>query len=159
MNAIDVFKSMIERVPADLRSIPCDQAKPKRNGGWSAAQELGHLLDSAIMNHTRVIRVLTEIAPELPSYDGDFCVAAHAYAERDWDELIIVWEKLNRHFLMAVDHLPEESWQRTCFSEGKQVRLELLFADYVSHALHHLQHIGIDVETFPRALGARVLDR
>lgn len=155
MNAIDVFKSMIGRVPADLRSIPGEQAKQKRNGGWSAAQELGHLLDSAIMNHTRAIRVLTEQDPVLPGYDGDFCVAAHAYAERDWGELITAWENLNRHFLMVVDRLPEESWRRTCVFDDKPVTLEFLFTDYVRHALHHLQHMGLDLQAFVLTLSAR----
>lgn len=156
MDAIEVFRSMIERVPVGLNSISADEAKCSGgNGAWNLAQELGHLLDSAMINHTRVMRVLTEDNPALPGYDGDFYVGAHGYATRDWHKLISIWEELNRHFLMAVERVSEEEWKRPCVFDGQSVTLEFLFADYVKHALHHLQHIGIEVETFASGLHAQ----
>lgn len=148
MNPVASFFSIIERVPADLRSITSEDAGKSRDGGWSAAQELGHLLDSAIMNHTRAVRVLTEDNPNLPGYDGDFCVAAHSYATRDWHELVVLWEALNRHFLMAVEHISDENWKRPCVFGNRPVTLEFVFTDYIRHALHHLEHIGVDVTRF-----------
>jgi len=155
MNLPATFRSVTQAVPAELKSIPPETARQSRKGGWSAAQELGHLLDSAIMNHARIIRVLTEETPALPDYDGNFCVAAHAYATRDWLELVTVWEALNRHFLMAIDRISADDWRRSCVFGGETVTLEFVVSDYLRHALHHLAHIGIDVHSFQMQLVPR----
>jgi hypothetical protein len=149
MHAVEVLRSMVNRVPSRLQEISDSKAALQRGPDqWSAKQELGHLLDSAIMNHVRLLRVLTEDNPDLGDYNGEYCVKAHNYRQRDWSDLIATWERLNAHFLMAAEGVSNDLWNRPCNFVGKPVTLEFLFTDYVRHALHHLRHIGVSVDEF-----------
>jgi hypothetical protein len=157
MRAVATLGAVIQAVPPRLGKLSekavADRPAPD---SWSAKQELGHLLDSAIMNHVRFLRVLTETNPTLPGYDGEFCVNAHAYRERDWADLIATWSRLNAHFLMAAEGVSAESWKRPCIFDGKPATLEFMLIDYVEHALHHLEHIGIDIVDLKTRSAARV---
>ncbi|MGZ4787675.1 MAG: DinB family protein [Terriglobales bacterium] len=146
---------MLEQIPPRLAKISTEASTHvSAPDGWSARQELGHLLDSAIMNHQRLLRVLAEENPTLPGYDGVFCVAAHDYHARDWQELIAAWQTLNAHFLWAIERIGGDQWQRSCVSEGKSVTLEFLVSDYVHHSVHHLQHMGANVSDLETQLRA-----
>jgi hypothetical protein len=157
MEAARTLHAMIETLPLRLGKVSEEAAARRVNAdSWSAKQELGHLLDSAIMNHVRFLRVLSETNPTLWAYDGEFCAKAHAYHERDWAQLIATWTRLNAHFLMAADEVSAESWKRPCVFDGKPATLEFMFTDYVEHALHHLEHIGIDIVDLKTRSAARV---
>ena len=155
MQPVASFRTMLQEVPPRLAKLS-PEAVVRRAGpdNWSAKQELGHLLDSAIMNHQRLLRVLAEESPTLPSYDGVFCVQAHDYHGRDWNDLIATWEQLNRHFLWAIERVDDSAWKRPCVSEGKSVTLGFLVTDYIDHAMHHLQHMGITVSGLESHLNA-----
>jgi len=74
-------------------------------------------------------------------------VAVHAYQHRDWNELIELWQALNRQLLAAAEAVPDSSWSRTLTVAGSEpLTLQFVFEDYVVHMLHHLQHIGIEVD-------------
>jgi len=147
MNPVLSFRRMLEQVPAGLAKLPPDvvSSRPAPDA-WSPKQELGHLLDSAIMNHQRLLRTLAEENPVLPGYDGPLCVAAHNYHYRDWRDLIATWLTLNMHFLWAVERVSDSGWLRRCTVDGKPITLEFLVTDYIDHALQHLRHMGVVVE-------------
>jgi hypothetical protein len=137
---------MLQQVPPRLATLSDAQVSHQLGADeWSAKQELGHLLDSAIVNHNRLMRVLTEDNPTLASYDGVFWVTAHNYRDRNWQDLIETWVLLNTHLLMVAEGVGDEGWQRSCVIDGKSATLEFLITDYVHHALHHLKHIGIEM--------------
>jgi hypothetical protein len=70
----------------------------------------------------------------------------HAYSRREWKELIEVWQALNRQLLAAAEAVPTDGWSRTLTVAGSEpLTLQFVFEDYLAHMLHHLQHIGIDV--------------
>src|SRR3954447_5952941 len=147
MPPVASFRSMLQHIPQRLHKLTDSDASRRPSGdAWSPKQELGHLLDSAIVNHNRFLRMLTEGNPTLPGYDGPQFVEMHKYDERNWQQLISTWETLNTHFLMALETAPSESWQRQGIVDGNQVTLDFLVTDYIGHALHHLQHIGVDVK-------------
>ena len=146
MQVTTSFRIMLQEVPPRLARISSEAAGHRsKPDSWSAKQELGHLLDSAIMNHQRLLRVLSEENPTLSDYDGVFCETAHNYHARSWQELIETWRALNSHFLWAIERVPDAAWQRPCVFDGKPVTLEFFVNDYIHHALHHLQHMGISV--------------
>lgn len=61
------LRQLLNRVPPALRSISDEKASAGSGANkWSAKQELGHLLDSAVVNHYRWERVLSEDNPTLP---------------------------------------------------------------------------------------------
>jgi hypothetical protein len=148
MELMGLMGSLVEVIPQRLRSISPEKAAEKpAPGKWSEKEELGHLLDSAANNHQRMVRTQLEDSPALPGYTQDQWVALHRYQERGWGELIEIWETLNRQLLAAAEAASPEQRQRTCSVAGSgPLTLSFVFDDYVRHMLHHLAHLGVQVE-------------
>jgi hypothetical protein len=147
-----VVAAASERLAAFSHS---DAAVRPAPGAWSKKEELGHLIDSAINNYARLIRVQRENAPALPGYEQDAWVERQGYQDRDWREVIALWSALNLHMLAAARRVPAADITRTCtISGGNSITLGFLIEDYVDHMVHHLQHIGIAVTEFRRAESA-----
>ncbi len=83
----------------------------------------------------------------MPGYEQNCWVAVHGYQRRDWKELIEGWQALNRQLLAAAEAVPDSPWLRTLTVAGSEpMTLQFVFEDYLAHMLHHLQHIGIEVD-------------
>jgi nitroreductase len=112
---------------------------------WSPKEELGHLVDSATVNHQRIVRTILEDRPALPTYDGDRWVALHGYQSSQWMELIKLWLAVNEHILCVVDTVTADQWARTCTVDNSApMTLSALVMSYIDHLLNHLSHIGIE---------------
>ncbi len=156
MDTLKRFAAVLDASTPRLNAIAGnDAARSAKPGGWSAKQELGHLVDSAMNNYARIIRVQREDQPVLPGYDPDLWVERRGYQDEDWSGIIALWETLNRHMLCAVARIPAEALSRTC-SIGSEapITLRFLIEDYVDHMVHHLAHIGMSVQEFRRAESA-----
>lgn len=142
------MRNILEVVPGRLAKLSGDAVESKpAPSKWSAKEELGHLLDSAANNHQRIVRAQFDDSPAMPGYEQNRWVAVHAYHRRDWKELIEIWQAINRQLLAAAEAVPTASWSRTLSVAGSQpLTLRFVFEDYLVHMLHHLQHIGIDVD-------------
>jgi nitroreductase len=140
--------TILELAPGALMGISERDASTKAAPEeWSAKQELGHLIDSAINNHRRFVRGQIEDNPALPDYDGDGWVAVHDYQSRDWPELIRAWQFFNNWLLSAARKISESGWQRTTRLQGRgDVTLGYIFDDYVRHLQHHLRHLGVHID-------------
>ena len=145
-----LLRRLLNEVPPRLEKLPESAVVRKPSPPkWSSKEHLGHLLDSAANNYQRLVRTQLEENPAMPGYDRDRWVELQGYQKREWRELIESWRILNRQLLGAVEGAPEPAWQRTCTIAGAApVTLQFVFEDYVDHLLHHLQHIGIEVEDF-----------
>jgi hypothetical protein len=83
----------------------------------------------------------------MPGYDGDRWVQLHDYQNRDWRELVGLWKALNQQLLAAANAVPDPAWSRTCtIADSEPLTLKFVFEDYLEHMMHHLQHMGIQVE-------------
>ncbi|HXP17873.1 MAG TPA: DinB family protein [Terriglobales bacterium] len=152
MQGLILLKALLEEVPPRLEKIPSGEAQKRGPSQWSPKEELGHLLDSAANNHQRIVRAQIEDKPAMPGYDGQRWVALHAYQQRDWRELIGLWQALNQQLLAAAKAVPESAWSRTCtVADSEPLSLKFVFEDYLEHMMHHLQHIGIQVEDLKAA--------
>ena len=143
-----LLRGILSTVPARLDAISGEHAglKPAPDK-WSKKEELGHLIDSAFNNHRRVIRAQLEDSPALPGYNGDLWVKLNNYQNRDWQELIKLWQSGNRHLLAASEVAPEDAWSRTCtIGDSEPLTLRFVLDDYVDHMLDHLRHIGVETE-------------
>lgn len=156
MATLDRFTAVLTAANERLRMLPpADAASRPQPGAWSKKEELGHLVDSAINNYARIIRVQMENAPALPGYQQDAWVERQGYDDRDWRELIALWSALNEHMLAAAARIPSAALARTCTIAGSQpMKLEFVIEDYVDHMVHHLQHIGLALSEFRRAESA-----
>src|SRR3984885_7181321 len=56
---------------------------PERPGKWSAKQVIGHLIDSAVNNLGRIVRLQIEAGQSLPGYKQMEWVRLQHYAERE----------------------------------------------------------------------------
>ena len=153
MQSLLLLRALIDRLPARLTNLSPDQVQRKASPSqWSLKEELGHLLDSAANNHQRIVRAQLEDKPAMPEYDGDQWVALHRYQERDWSSLIAIWADLNRQLLAAAEAVPDSAWLRTCtIADSAPLTLQFVFDDYVHHMLHHLRHMGVEVDDLPTA--------
>ena len=153
MQTLDRFTTVLAAATEQLRLLsPAEAASRPQPGAWSKKEELGHLVDSAINNYARIIRVQKENAPALPGYQQDAWVERQGYQDRDWRELIALWSALNEHMLAAAARIPAAALARTCTIAGSQpMTLEFVIEDYVDHMVHHLQHIGVALSEFRRA--------
>jgi len=147
MQELRRLRALINEVPPKLSKLPPSQVKLKPSPGkWSPKEELGHLLDSAANNHQRIVRTQLEDGPKMPGYDGNAWVELHKYEERDWQEMIDLWRALNRQLLVAAEAVPESAWSRTCtIADSLPLTLKFVFEDYIDHMVHHLKHIGVQV--------------
>ena len=156
MGALNVLRTLLQHLPTRLEGLPRDRVlrKPAPDR-WSPQEELGHLLDSAANNHQRIVRTQLEDKPAMPGYDGDRWVALHRYQQRDWRELIALWRALNEQLLAAATAVPESGWRRTCTIAGSApVTLAFVFEDYLHHMVHHLRHIGVELDDLLSSLPA-----
>lgn len=147
MPEIEHLRKLIHEVPIRLEkhSIAKIECKPSPSK-WSPKEELGHLLDSAANNHQRIVRTQLQDNPAIPGYDGNRWVELHCYQQRNWREMVDVWRALNQQLLAAAEAVPNHAWTRTCtIADSQPLTLKFVFEDYVDHMLHHLSHIGIDV--------------
>ena len=148
MPELNSLRGLLERVPGRLQRLSEDKVASKpTSSNWSPKEELGHLLDSAANNHQRIVRAQLEENPAMPGYEQNRWVAIHAYQRRDWGELIELWQALNRQLLAAAEAVPDSEWSKTLTVAGSEpLTLQFVLDDYVAHMLHHLRHIGIEVD-------------
>ena len=148
MKALNELRAVINEVPRRLNQLPSSQVERKPSTSkWSPKEELGHLLDSAANNHQRIVRAQLEDKPRMPGYDGDAWVELHQYQQRNWQEVIELWRALNQQLLTAAEAAPDAAWSRTCtIADSLPLTLKFVFEDYIAHMLHHLQHIGIEID-------------
>jgi hypothetical protein len=156
MQMLDRFADLVAVGKERLTAISArDTESRSRPDAWSKKEELGHLIDSAINNYARVVRVQHEQDPQLPGYAQDTWVERQGYQDREWKELISLWSGLNAHMLHVVRRIPATALARQCTIGGSQpMTLGFVIEDYVDHMVHHLQHIGIAVNEYRRAESA-----
>ena len=129
-----------------LRAIPDGPgtARPNRSSGdgWSQREELGHLIDSAVNNHTRIVRATLQPAYAGPGYEQDAWIAAHRYVDVDWSDLVEIWHAHNRILVPLVLNVPDEKLATPCtIGDSAPVTLAYLIDDYVLHMRHHIDQI------------------
>jgi hypothetical protein len=153
MQSLSQLRALVDRLPARLTNLSVEQVQRKPSSSqWSTQEELGHLLDSAANNHQRIVRAQLEDNPAMPGYDGDRWVTLHRYQDREWSSLIAIWVGLNRQLLAAAEAVPDSAWSRTCtIADSAPLTLQFVFDDYVHHMLHHLRHMGVEVDDLPTA--------
>jgi len=140
--AITRLGQLVETLPAELSAISeAAAALPRDGGGWSRKQVLGHVIDSATVNHQRFVRAQMETGFSF-LYDQERWVEANDYQNRPWAELIETWTVLNRHLLRVIERIPVELYGNVCgHGEDEPWTLAFRIPDYVHHLEHHLKQI------------------
>ncbi|MGY3212123.1 DinB family protein [Mucilaginibacter sp. HD30] len=103
---------------------------------WAAIEILGHLTDSAVVNLHRFVRCTYESDFTLTYAQDEWVIAQH-YKDADVNELLTLWQLLNKQIISVLNNYPPQSWQAKCNDQT----VEFLAADYVDHMRHHLDQI------------------
>jgi hypothetical protein len=111
------------------------------NGGWSAKQVVGHLIDSAANNLQRAVRLSIDPELHMLGYKQVEWVAVQGYQDRPWPELLALWQMLNLHLAHAMERVQKEHLGRMWFCGEDRVTLGFILEDYIAHLQHHLQRM------------------
>jgi hypothetical protein len=136
-----------ERLSAVLRgAMPwlltlseAEASVPERAGKWSGKQVIGHLIDSAVNNLGRIVRMQIEEGLKLSGYEQMAWVSLQHYAEREWAEVLALWFALNEQVAWMIGHIEKARLANQGVVEGEAVTLGFLIEDYVAHMEHHLR--------------------
>lgn len=148
------LRRLIESSHPRLAAMP-DAVNARRHspGKWSPREIIGHLIDSASVNHQRFVRARFQPDLVFPGYDQDAWVAAQRYQDAPWDELLALWRSYNLRLARVMESTPADLRRRRTtehnFHEigwkavraGDPASLDDLMADYVGHLAHHLRQV------------------
>jgi len=112
---------------------------PEREGKWSAKQVMGHLIDSAVNNLGRIVRLQIEPGLSLPGYEQMAWVNLQHYAEREWAQVLALWFALNEQVAWTIAHVERARLANRGVVAGEPLTLGFLIEDYVAHMEHHLR--------------------
>lgn len=145
------MKEIIEKLEYYLKTIPgkvleIEDASVNHKPGpekWSKKEILGHLVDSAINNLQRLIRVQYE--PDVKVvYNQDQWVKIQNYQALDIESVVELWYIMNQQFIRIVKSFPSEKINLkidTGKDKAEMHTAEFLIGDYLAHMEHHLKQI------------------
>jgi hypothetical protein len=136
-----------ERLEAVLRSAmpwlvtlsEAEASVPEQEGKWSAKEVVGHLIDSAVNNLGRIIRLQIEAGQIEAGYEQMAWVNLQHYREREWSQVLALWFALNEHMAWTIGHVEKARLANRGVVEGEALTLGFLIEDYVAHMEHHLR--------------------
>ena len=112
-------------------------------GRWSRKEILGHLIDSALNNHRRIMGASLAPSPhQLRPYNQDAWVRAADYQHYPCADLLTLWTNLNDLILHLIDRLPPHLLNHEYLTlNGNPTTLHWLISDYALHLEHHVWQI------------------
>lgn len=111
---------------------------------WSKKEILGHLIDSAINNIQRFTEIHTFEKPYIiRAYNPDDLVKSNDYQNKNNQELLELWIRLNHHVIHLLKNQTDETLNyQLILPNGATANLKFLIEDYFAHLYHHLHQIN-----------------
>ncbi len=153
-NYMDEFRDYIILTGEELRKMDPLKIRMKYSPGkWSKKEILGHLIDSASINHKRFVEAAFKTDLLFDGYDQDDWVSLQNYQETPWDDLIALWLQLNLHIVRVMQSVPVHirfretdqhnfhlvAWQPV--PQNTPATLDYFMKDYIGHLKHHMDQI------------------
>ena len=137
----------IEQWSGVLSDLPRDVSHERRNSqNRTIKQIVGHLVDSAVNNHHRIVRLQYTVNLEFPDYrqDNDLWIKIQNYQQENWDQLISFWRSYNFHLIHVIKHVNRDCLTHTWHDfEGTKETLQTLIEGYLWHLNLHLKEIEV----------------
>jgi len=139
------INNIVEECSAKLLILPPEVISERRNSqNRTIRQILGHLIDSAVNNHHRIVRLQYNENLEFPDYrqDNDRWIAIQNYQEENWEQLVSFWKSYNLHMVHIIKNVNESCLNHTWHDfEGARETLQTVIEGYVWHLNLHLKEI------------------
>lgn len=107
-------------------------------------QILGHLVDSAVNNHHRIVRLQYTSNLVFPDYrqDNDTWIKIQDYQNEDWEFLVSFWKSYNMHMIHIIKNVNSDCLKNTWKDfEGTVETLESIITGCLSHLNLHINEI------------------
>jgi hypothetical protein len=146
------FLATVDSSAARLRALSGAEAAVRpAPGKWSRKEIIGHLIDSATNNHGRFVRAQLQDDLVFDGYEQSEWVDVQRYQEREWADLVLLWQSLNHHIAHVMQttgtnaltkrrarhNLDRLAWEPV--SPSEPTTLEYFMRDHVEHLKHHLR--------------------
>lgn len=150
---VELRESVERATPALLALGEETSGEPLAPGKWSPREIIGHLIDSASVNHQRFVRAQFQDDLVFSGYAQEDWVRVQGYRDAPWGELVGLWRSYNLHVARVMAAVPEEIRERRhsrhnlhqialrAVPEGEPTTLDYLMRDYVLHLKSHLRQI------------------
>ncbi|MBN2297446.1 MAG: DinB family protein [Deltaproteobacteria bacterium] len=139
------INGIVESWSTKLVALPVEVISERRNNqNRTIRQILGHLVDSAVNNHHRIVRLQYNENLEFPDYrqDNDRWIAIQNYQEEDWERLVFFWRSYNQHMVHIIKNVNESCLNHTWHDfEGNHETLRTIIEGYLWHLNLHLKEI------------------
>jgi hypothetical protein len=141
----DKIDQLVDDVALRLRNVD-DEVASARPGEekWSMKEIIGHLMDSAVNNHHRFVRVQDVGEFVFPGYAQNEWVSRQNYQDTDWPLLLDLWRLYNHHIAHVIRQIPEERLYAVCrIGSYDPSTLRFIVEDYLDHMHHHLKQVDV----------------
>jgi hypothetical protein len=138
---------MRDAMPWLVTVSEAEASVPEAEGKWSGKQVVGHLIDSAVNNLGRMVRMQIASGQSMPGYEQRAWVDLQRYAEREWSEVLALWFALNEHLRWTVRSIDRELLTNEGRVGGETLTLGFLIVDYIAHMEHHLRAMQLWIRT------------
>ena len=141
-NKTELLEKLCHEIPQKLNNINgIDINFNESPEKWSKKEIIGHLIDSATINHHRFVRGQFEDVPTI-RYDQNKWNEMNHYQEMNSDQIISFWKIYNLQILELIKLISKENLSKKVkVGEDNIQTIEFLFKDYVDHMEHHLKQI------------------
>jgi len=144
INIIQKLNEHIEAVPEKFLRLGETAINEKPGPDkWSRKEILGHLVDSAINNLQRIIRVQYEPGVKIVYHQNEW-VEIQNYQNMETKSLLNLWISLNQQLVRVVELFPADKLGQlidTGKTREEMYSAEYLINDYLAHMEHHLKQI------------------
>lgn len=140
---IEDLRNTIEENYSILKKINELDFSKKSSDKWSKKEELGHLIDSALNNIQRFIRVQYEENAHI-IYNQDKWANASNYQQRNSIALIELWYLLNQHIIAILENMDAQFYEKqmsTSLDVSNKNSILFIANDYIEHLNHHLKKL------------------
>ena len=139
------LEKIVESFPKKIEAITEEEWSFKQENKWSKKEILGHLVDSALNNLQRYIRVQYQGKPHIAYHQNEW-VAAQNWQELSVDEILTLWKSINKQIVHVWKHFPEAKVKAVINVSKEQEKEEIytfqeMLDDYIEHFNHHAKQI------------------
>jgi hypothetical protein len=116
-----------------------------RPGGWTGRQVIHHLADTHLNLYSRFRLALTEDNPTVRPFDEAAWAELPDVAATPITVSLALLESLHSRWVILLQHLTDEQWQRTFYHPryNTTTTLDQALVQYAWHGQHHLGHVEL----------------